>query len=202
MKIFSEKEAEGFLMQEKFDVVPGFFIRNLKELQMSLKKLGFPVVMKVSGKKIIHKARVGGVIVGIKTYTHALESFKKLKKIKGAKGMIIQREISGSEFLVGIKYTEDFGHVIAFGAGGSKVEIKKEISFRVFPFGHKEAREMINEISEAKELMVKDKTAIERVLFQVSDLLKKYPKISEMDLNPLMVKNGKAVIADARIVWK
>jgi len=201
MKTFDEKRAESFLLQEGFDVVAGFFIRNVKELQMSLRKLGFPVVMKASGVKILHKVRVGGVKVGIKTYSDALYYLKKFKKMRGSEGGIIQMQIKGKEFLVGVKFTSDFGHVVAFGSGGSNVEEKKDVAFRVLGFSKKDALNMLKEVKGAKGLSVKDRDAIVEVLMKVNGLVKKYPKIREMDINPLMVENGRATVVDARFVW-
>jgi len=201
MKIFDEKRAESFLISEGFDVIAGFFIKNVKELQLSLKKFGFPVVMKVSGVKILHKSRVGGVKIGINTYSDALINFKKFRKLKASEGVLIQKQGEGKEFLIGVKLSSDFGHVIGFGAGGVDVEKKRDASFRVFEFNKKEALNMIKEVRGAKGLSEKDRKSIVEVLFKVNKLIKKYPRIREMDINPLMVKNGKSVVVDARIVW-
>lgn len=202
MKIFDEKKAEGFLLQEGFDVVAGFFIRNVKELQLSLRKLGFPVVMKASGVRVLHKVKVGGVKVGVKTYSDALHYLKKFKKIKGSEGVVIQTQIKGKEFLVGVKLTSDFGHVIVFGGGGSDVEEKKDVAFRVVGLDKKDAFMMIKEVEGAKRLGAKDREVIVNVIMQVNELVKKYPKIKEMDINPLMVEKGRAMIVDARVVWE
>jgi len=201
MRIFDEKKAESFLFREGFDVVSGFFVKNIKDLQASLRRFGFPVVMKVSGIKVLHKKRIGGVKVGVKTYSDALVYLKKFKGIKGSEGVFIQKQITGKEFLVGIKFTSDFGHVIAFGAGGSDVEEKKDVSFRVSGLERKDAFKMVKEVEGAKYLDKQNVGAIVEVVMKVSELVKKYPKIKEMDINPLMVSEGKAIIADARFVW-
>jgi acyl-CoA synthetase (NDP forming) len=202
MKIFDEKRAESFLLQEGFDVVAGYFIKNIKELQMSLRKLGFPVVMKASGVKIIHKKKVGGVQVGIKTYSDAVDSLKKFKKMRGSEVVVVQMQIRGKEFLVGVKFTSDFGHVIVFGSGGSDVEEKKDVSFRVVGLDRKEALRMIDEVKGAKDLKKEDVDAVVEVILKVNELVKKYPKIREMDINPLMVKKGRATVVDARFIWE
>jgi succinyl-CoA synthetase beta subunit len=202
MKIFDEKRAESFLLQEGFDVVAGYFIRNVRELQMSLRKLGFPVVMKASGVKVLHKKKVGGVKVGVKTYSDAIHYLKKFKKMRGSEGAVIQMQIKGKEFLVGVKLTSDFGHVIVFGSGGSEVEEKRDVSFRVVGLNKRDALKMINEVKGSKDLKKEDVEAIVEVILKVNELVKKYPKIREMDINPLMVEKGRATIVDARFVWE
>jgi hypothetical protein len=49
-------------------------------------------------------------------------------------------------------------------------------------------------------LLKSDGKAIEDVIFDLSKLLEKHPEISELDINPLIVKGGVATIVDARMV--
>lgn len=202
MKIFSEKEAEEFLRNEGFVVVKGGFISTISGLRKMLVDLGFPVVMKAAGREIIHKARIGGVQVGVKTYSDALHYFMRLRKIPGAQGVVIQKQISGAEFLIGVKKTLDFGLVIGFGAGGTDVEKKKDVTFRVAPISIIDVKKMISEVHAARDLPMRDIVIIENIILKVNELVKKYPKIKEMDINPLMVQDSRGFIVDARIVWE
>ena len=197
MKIFVEKEAEDFLEKKNFDIVERVYIEEKSELKNAVEKLGFPLVMKVSGQKIIHKNKVGGIVKNIKDYETALNVFDKLRKIEYVQGIMIQKQIKGKEFLLGIKRTSEFGHVIAFGAGGIHTEKLKDINFRVCLFNKKEARKMINETNIAKDLDKKSSKIIEKNILKLCKLAKKHPRIKELDINPLI--QGK--IIDARIVW-
>jgi len=202
-KIFTEKKAEDFLKKEGFNVIKrGYIKKNEKTLKFEkeIKKINFPLVMKVSGEKIIHKNIIGGVKKNIKNYKQALKAFKKLIKIKNCEGVILQKQIYGKEFLLGIKKTPEFNHIIAFGKGGADVEKLKKVSFRVCPINKKEAEELIKEIRTSK-LNEKEKILIVKNLIQLCKLIKKYPKISELDINPLIVKKDKALVVDARIIW-
>ncbi|MCX6746739.1 MAG: acetate--CoA ligase family protein [Candidatus Pacearchaeota archaeon] len=198
MKIFAEKEAENFLEKEGFDVVDRFYAKNNKDIQKAMKKILFPWVMKASGRKIIHKKSINGVRVGIRNYEQAERIFNSLKKIKNCEGIIIQKQIKGKEFLLGLKENPDFGHVIAFGFGGTGVEKKKNISFRVCPLDKKDAKELIKETKIKLERQSLD--AIEKNILKLCGLVKKYPKIKELDINPLIVEKNKAIVVDARFV--
>jgi succinyl-CoA synthetase beta subunit len=197
MEVFTEKEAEDFLEKEKFDVIERVYVEKENELRSATEKLGFPLVMKVSGQKIIHKNKIGGVVKGIKDYEIAWEVFNKVKEIKGVKGVMVQKQIKGKEFLLGIKKTPEFEHVIAFGAGGIHTEKLKDVSFRVYPFGKKETRQMMQEVKASKDLDENSTKIIEKNILKLCKLIKKYPRITELDINPLI--QGR--IVDARIVW-
>lgn len=199
MKIFTEKEAERFLENKGFKVIERKYISKKSEIS---KKIKFPLVMKVSGKKIIHKNKINGIKLNIKNHEQAVNFFNELKKIKNAEGVIIQKQIKGKELLLGIKKTPEFSHAIAFGAGGIHTEELKDISFRISPFDKKEAEKMIKETKISKELNKKDIKSIRENLIKLVQLTKKYPKIKELDINPLIVNDKTATIVDARIVWE
>ena len=202
MKIFAEKEAEKFLKKEGFEIVEGVFVSSKIGIKGALIKLGLPCVMKVFGKKILHKHKVGGVKLNIKTYSEALGVFTSLKIIKGSQGVLIQKKFSGKEFLLGIKKTPEFAHVLVFGAGGSKVEEKKDVSFRVCPVDKRDMRAMIKETKIGKRLPKKTFEILFENLSKLCELVERHPTISELDINPMNISKKAGKIIDARIVFE
>ena len=201
MKVLIEKEAEDFLEKSGFEVVKRGYVSRESDLERVCGKIGFPLTMKVSGGKIIHKVGVGGVKVGIKNYDEALKTFKELMKISGAEGVLIQEVFSGKEFILGVKKTPEFDHVLGFGEGGSEVEKKKKVSFRVVPLSIKDAKQMIGEISLAQRISWNARNKIVKNILKLSRLVDANPKISELDINPLTVsKGGQVKVIDARLV--
>lgn len=200
MMELTEKEAEDFLEKEKFEIIPRAIIKTKEEILKV--KIKFPWAMKISSKKIVHKAKIGGIALNIINKEDALAAFEKLSKIEGFEAIIIQEMMQGEEFILGVKQTPEFGHVIMFGKGGSKVEEEKDVSFRVFPLTKKDGREMIQEIKFYKTIEQKNinKKKIIENLLKISDLIKKYPKITELDINPLIATSENAKVIDARII--
>ena len=173
MKVFTEKEAEDFLEKNGFEIIQGFFVKTEKKLKRVMGKVNVPFVMKISGKKIIHKNRVNGIRLNIKTYEQALKFFRELKKIKNFQGVLIQKQIKGEEFLIGIKKTPEFGHVVCFGAGGITTEKLNDVSFRVFPFNNEDIKEMIYETKISKKLNKKTFEKISEILIKLNSFIKK-----------------------------
>lgn len=198
MKILAEKEAENFLRKEGFDVLNTIFISKKDRIKKVIQKIGFPFVMKVCGKKILHKNRIGGVKIGIRNYKEALQDFNLLMKIKDSEGVLLQKKIRGREYLLGIKSAKEFGHVIAFGLGGIKVEETKKVAFRICPVNKEDVNEMIKEI----KIYVKkdDLKKIQENMLKLCSLTKKYPNIKELDINPLILDEDTAKIVDARMI--
>lgn len=199
--IFTEKEAEHFLGKEGFVIVKSIFVKKQSELFKAVNSLGFPLVMKASGKNIIHKKKIKGVKLNINSYESALKSYKELSKVSSFEGAILQKQVNGKEIFLGLKKTPEFEHVLAFGTGGSNAEKIKDISFRICPLEKKDIYEIISDTKIGKTLNSNEKETLKIVLKKLSELSNKFPKISELDINPLFLENKAYYVADARIVF-
>ena len=210
MAYLGEVEAKALLAQEGLPVNPTFEVRDLDEALEKAEFLSYPVVLKVSSGKIVHKSDVGGVVLGISSAQELEGAFrsleKKMKALDPQASFSIQPHIySGLELVVGITTDPSFGRVIMFGLGGIWVEVLKDVSFRLVPIEEKDALEMIEGLK-GKRLLEGfrgvppvDKEALARFLFQVSSMAQAR-NIGEMDLNPVMVTKDGPVIVDARVV--
>lgn len=200
MQQFTEKEAEDFLEKNGLMVVEREFANkkgNLKKI-----KIPFPWVMKISSKKIMHKAKTGGVKTNIKTIEEAEKHFNLISKIENFEEVIIQKQISGKEVILGIKKTPEFGHVIMFGKGGTNIEQEKDISFRVMPLKEDEIISMIKDTKFSKELVEREINNCVTAIKKLQEIIKKNTQIIELDINPLMVNELYAIVADARYIMK
>jgi len=199
MKILKEYEAESLLEKEKFPVIKRKLIKNKQELINASKSIGFPLVLKDITK--LHKTEKNAVIINIHK-ENLEESYKKLN----SKKVLMQKQEEGLQILIGIKKDPIFQHVLTFGSGGIYTEILKDVSFRVLPATKKEIKEMIKETKISKLFNYRnnkiDVKKIINILIKTSNLVKKYPKIKELDINPLIANNKNVVIADARIVFE
>jgi acyl-CoA synthetase (NDP forming) len=125
-------------------------------------------------------------------------------------GVLVSPLIEGGvETIAGVKRDPVFGPVVMFGMGGIFVEIYRDISLRVAPFGIDTAREMIREIvgypllAGARGRAPADIDALARSLALLSAYADRFrDELDSIDINPLMVlPEGKGVIAvDALVV--
>lgn len=203
IKILTEKEAEDFLEKENFPVVKRKLAKNKKEILQYAKEIGFPVVLK--NPALLHKTEKNAIKVNI-TEKNIEKAYEELKKTKPS-SILIQKQIEGSEILIGLKKDPSFGHVIAFGLGGIYSEILKDVSFRICPITKKDAATMIREIrgyqllKGARGRKPVNTKLIENILIKISNLTKKYPNIKELDINPFIINKNFAKIVDARIIF-
>jgi acyl-CoA synthetase (NDP forming) len=177
-------------------------------------ELGYPVVLKIVSPDIIHKTEVGGVVLGLSSsdgvesaYLRILESVRSHRPGARILGILVQKMAPEStEVIVGSVKDPQFGHTLLFGLGGVFVEVLKDVSFRLAPLEERDAREMIREIKGYsilggyRGLPPADQDAIVNILLSASRLVTENPQIVQMDLNPTIVYERGALVADARML--
>ena len=200
MKYLLEHESKELLERYGIKTAKCIFVRSEDEAVKAAKSIGFPVVMKVSSHKIVHKSEFGGVILNINNEDDVRKAFRKLISIKDAEGVNVQPMLpKGIEVIIGVSQDEQFGSIIMFGLGGVFVEALKDVSFRLIPITRRDAEEMIRE-TKAYEILKKYRNdSLVELLLKVGDIAEK-EGIVEMDLNPVFVYENDCIVADARIV--
>ena len=186
--------------------------KTLPQAQTAAKKIGWPVVLKISSPDIVHKTEVGGIEKAgneaelSKAYSKILSNVKKKAPKAKISGVLVQQLCSGWEMIAGAKQDPQFGPVLAFGTGGVFVEILKDVTFRIIPISKEDAGQMITEIKGYDLLRgVRGKKpanlkAVEDCLLKLSKLVWSRKKIKELDINPLFVNEKGVMAADVRII--
>jgi acetyl coenzyme A synthetase (ADP forming)-like protein len=187
--------------------------RSSSEAVSIADEIGYPVVMKIVSRDIVHKSDSGGVVVGIKSAQEAAEAYAKiLSNVSRAEptaaidGVLVQSMISGGrETIAGIVRDPLFGPLIMFGLGGVYVEVLKDVIFRVAPLRQSDARAMLDGIRGTKLLnALRGQPAIDRnaligSLCRLSQMAVDFPMIEEMDINPLLGFKSGVTAVDCRV---
>ena len=189
-------------------VAPGEVANNPEEAVRAADRLGYPVALKALATQLVHKTDMGGVTLGL-TDAAAVkhEAAAMLARIAHPARLLVQRMVSGGlEVILGGKRDRSFGPVVMFGLGGIYVEVFGDVAFRVAPLSRADAEEMIEEVR-GKRLLegVRGKPHVDRetlikALLSLSRMLVENPRITEVDINPLLVLDHGAVAVDARAV--
>jgi 4-hydroxybutyryl-CoA synthetase (ADP-forming) len=210
-----EDEGYSVLQAYGFPVPKSTLVNSEDEAVKAATEIGFPVVMKISSKDIIHKSESGGVKVGLKSpddvknaYTTILSNVKNYNTNAKIEGVLVQEMVTNSkELILGAKQDKLFGPLLMFGLGGIYVEILKDVNFRLAPISESEAREMIESIKTisllkgARGEKSSDIASVVDCLLRLSQLLVDFPEIEEFDINPLLVlEEGRGSrVVDVRI---
>ncbi|MFA6451737.1 MAG: acetate--CoA ligase family protein, partial [bacterium] len=190
--------------------------RNMKDAVWFAEKMGYPVVMKIVSKDIVHKTDAGGIALDIENKNEVIDAYEAIMhscKRYNPNAIIEGIEIAemvkpGVETIIGARQDNSFGPIVMFGLGGIYVEVMKDVVFRSFPLGRSDVLNMIAGIRSYPLLLgargeeKKDIPRIADTILRIGAILIRHRDITDIELNPLIAyPEGAGVKAlDARIL--
>jgi acetyltransferase len=181
------------------------------ECEKAANRLGFPLVMKGLQKGKVHKTELGLVHLNIETPEAALQVFNSLKKKMDPSGQVLAyKQVKGKiEIIVGLVRDFHFGPCVMLGLGGIMAEILSDAVFAPAPLTMEDALALIGRLRGQKifagfrgEPPV-NREELAAILVAVGDIGLHYPRIQEIDVNPLILEEKGIMIAvDATIVLR
>lgn len=219
------ERGDGWLLPHEVDELlsafgiptpPTRLCRTADEAVQAAEEIGYPVVVKLASRTLVHKTEWSGVQLDLKdaaAVRSAFESIARNLEAAGRReemlGVTVQPMMKGgTEVMIGMTEDPSFGPLIAFGLGGVTVELLGDVVFRITPLTDLDAQEMIRGIRGYKLLdgyrktPRRDQAALADILLRVSRMVEEIEPITEMDFNPVLVfEEGKgAVVLDARVM--
>jgi len=188
----------------------GRIARSREEAVNIAEEIGYPVVIKIVSPEVIHKTDVGGVALNIggpeevrRNYDGILRRVRTAIPGGSILGVLVCQMVpAGKEVIVGSVRDVQFGPLMMFGLGGIYVNFLRDVSHRLCPVTRREAEEMIGE-TKAHALLrgvrgepPSDIESVVDVILRVSQLMRRFREVVEMEINPLCVyEEGKGCLA-------
>jgi acetyl coenzyme A synthetase (ADP forming)-like protein len=180
---------------------------NAEEAVTAAREIGFPVVVKIDAESIVHKSDVKGIALDVKEEDIRPTVEKMAQRFAAENPRFLVQEYlpAGKEIIIGAKAEAGLGHLIMFGLGGVHVEVLEDVAFGITPITASEAREQISSVKSHRLLSGfrgekgVDEEKLAEMLQRVAKLVTDIPEIQELDLNPVIAYEDRALVADARI---
>jgi len=206
----SEFESKELLKKYGVPVISEKIAGDEVDAVAIAEKMGFPVVVKAMGSKILHKTDRNLLQLNLTDADAVRRAVRSIvyNAADDMEGLLIQPYLTGKrEFMAGLFRDNQFGPVIVFGAGGIFAEALADVTFRLAPIRETDAAEMMQAIK-AHVLLNSfrgespvQKEQIIATLVGLSQLAAEMPEIAEIDINPLIVMpDGQPCAVDALIV--
>lgn len=209
-------EAQEIMNLAGITIPQSIQARTVKGAVEAAVAIGYPVVMKVVSKDIIHKSDAGGIALNLESEGEVIDAYGAILRnsrehVPNAviEGVDISEMVKpGTELIVGARRDKIFGPIIMIGLGGIYVEVMKDVSFRSLPVRAQDIISMIKELRSYPLLLgvrgekIKDIAAVVNVIVILGTILSHCPEISDIEINPLVVyEQGDGVRAvDIRII--
>jgi len=204
----TESEGKALLAGYGIAVAEGELVHDEAEALRAARRLGFPLVLKGASSQILHKSDAGLVLLDLRDEAAVRQAYRELVARGDGllDGVLVERMLSSSrEFVCGLIRDSQFGPVVMFGLGGVLAEALNDVAFGVAPLSRGEAESLLDAIR-SRELLGPyrgaqpvDRRALVDVLMALGRIAEEHPEIREMDINPLLVPEGRPVAADALI---
>jgi len=204
----SEYDSKRLLAAHGVPVVEERLCATAEQAVAAARTLGFPVALKGCHWTVQHKTEMGLVRLGLGDAAAVEAAFDALMpRVPAGGGVLVQPMLRGRrELLAGLVRDPQFGPCVSLGLGGVFAEALEDVTFRVAPFGVAEAKRMCAELRGAKLLgpfrgePAVDLDALAAVLVALGGIGLARPDIAAIDVNPLIVVEGRPVAADALVV--
>jgi acetate---CoA ligase (ADP-forming) len=203
-----EYQSKQILSLCNLSVVEEKIILSSREAKETANEFGFPVVLKGLLPGEIHKTELGLVRTGISCVEDLESAIVELRKTMSDNGtLLIQKQVQGfPELIAGLIRDPQFGPCVMCGLGGLFTEVLADRAFAVAPINRVEALALIERLKNQKLLngyrgfAAVERDALADILVNIGELGMTYPQIREIDVNPLIVSEGKPIAVDATVI--
>jgi acetate---CoA ligase (ADP-forming) len=212
----AEHAAKQILAAAGVPVLSEHLATSAGEAASAAARVGERLVLKIVSPQITHKTEIGGVMLDVPAaeagaaYDRLVERVSARAPDATIEGVLLSPMVRGGvEMILGVQNDPVFGPVVMLGLGGIFVEVLRDVTFRIAPFGEEEARGMIRELRGAAMLEGArgqppcDIDALAAALSKLSLFAAaKRAEFTSIDVNPLLVRpKGKGAAAlDALIL--
>ena len=202
IKTYTEFQSKKIL--HKYGIkIPNSILSNRNKAIKVSKQIGFPLVLKINSKKIIHKTELKGVFTNVESETEVKKNINHLSKLGNS--FLIEKMIKNkvAEIIIGIKVDDQFGPLIVIGSGGIYTELINDSVTLLLPLTKQIVLDAINNLRISKLLYgyrgkkEGDINALVETVLKLGKFVEKNASnLVEADINPLIICNkGKGVIA-------
>jgi acetyl-CoA synthetase (ADP-forming) len=168
----------------------------------------YPVVAKLCGRAIAHKTERGLVRLRIPDETSLRAACDDLlaaaRADDGDVEVLVSSMVAGNrELIAGLNDDPQFGLTIMLGIGGILAEAIRDVVFRLVPITEVDAGEMIDDLATQRLLdefrgePALDRQALIDALVALAEVGVQERGIRSVDLNPLILVDGRPVAVDA-----
>ncbi|HEY3809015.1 MAG TPA: acetate--CoA ligase family protein [Steroidobacteraceae bacterium] len=165
--------------------------------------IGYPVVIKATGRTLQHKSELGGVVLNVRSAPEAEAAAQRLAALSDT--LLVEQMVTDgvAEILVGITVDAQFGQLLVLGAGGTMTELLKDTVALLPPFTLRSIHDALARLGVAHLLAgYRGKPAGDvAALVEVALACTRYAesqrnRLLELDLNPVIVRpTGRGAIA-------
>ncbi len=204
IETLSEYEAKAIFSDAGLQLPKRAFAKTVEDACECAVELGFPVVLK--GQGIAHKSEAGAVVLNL---MNKREIENAARQMTGVEGFLVEQmlPVPIAELLVGISHDPAMGYVLTLGAGGVMTELLNDTTCLLLPASPEAIEKGLRKLKIFGLLngfRGRNAADIRKLVMEIAKFAAvaetMHKELEEMEINPLMVYEDRAIAADALIV--
>jgi acetyltransferase len=213
-EILNLEESFQLLDAYKIPTVKTLFAKTVEESSAFANQLGYPIIIKTLSPQYSKKSKIQSSVFDVFSPDQLRFQFNQLfskndasSEVDEFQGVAIQTKVlnASCRLFLGSRKDPQFGSIICLGTGGTLVEKDRELSVGFPPLNQVLARQIMENtkaLQYCKDACTdKFETGpIEEIIIKFSQLVVDFPEIRKIDINPIIVKDGKAYAGDIEII--
>jgi acetate---CoA ligase (ADP-forming) len=206
--------ADNLLASAGIKVPDSVYADSYESAISFCKKVGYPVVLKLSAPGLLHKNKLGGVFLHITGDLELRTAWDQMLKnitmlpdeYKNTTVIQVQKEVEkGIEALIGVKRDPTFGDVLLVGAGGSFVELISDRNLHLLPITRSQVKTLFEKTKIYKALTANTSSAyaldkLYDIIIYLSKLFELLPEASDIEINPVIITSNDVWAVDSKVL--
>lgn len=206
----SEHDSKVLLARHGVPHAPERLVDSPGAAVVAAGELGYPVAVKLCGAAIAHKTERGLVHLGLHgpdaVHDAATAVLAAASPADGEVGVLVSAMVAGNrELIAGCVEDPVFGPCVMVGLGGILAEAVRDVTFRLAPLERVDAEEMVDDL--ATQVLLGpfrgeppvDRVALADLLVGLGAAFADGDGVVAIDVNPLIVVDGRPVAVDALV---
>jgi acetyltransferase len=210
-RTLSEHASKQLLAGYGVPVARDALVATPDEAARAASDLGFPVVLKLCGDAIAHKTERNLVRLGLGDAAAVTRAGEELlgqaRAEDGDVGLLVAEQVHGArELIAGLVRDPELGPCVMLGLGGILTEALGDVVFASAPLTEAEVPALVRRL-QASRLLTRpfrgepalDEGVLAAALTGLGRLALERPDVVSVDLNPMIVCNGRPLAVDALV---
>jgi hypothetical protein len=162
--------------------------------------MGYPVVLKAAGRDRMAKTAAAGFAIDLEGPGALRQAWERMEETMAGRVVpaLVQPMVGpGVDVSVAVRDHPSVGPVLSLGPGGAASALDTAADVRVLPLSDLDAAQLVAGSRLAQLLDDTARDALQTALLAVAALVEEVPEICELEVNPLIVRDGTSVITQA-----
>lgn len=164
-------------------------------------EVGFPVAIKAARRRI-GRSTQAGIALDLASADDVAEAVAIMREHLGddAEFVTVQSMAPpGVDLRVRVQDDERLGPIVAVGLGGVQADLIGDQISRLAPVSSATGRRMVEATRASAALSDDELTAVGELVARVAQLASDHPRLTAIDINPVIVAGGRYIVVDATV---